>query len=63
MEIIDKRQKQKIDLAPGSIIEDKSGKWLLMSIENCAGEEHNMSQPLEQRLHRLQSEYIELQLK
>lgn len=31
MEIIDKRQKQnkKIDLAPGSIIEDKSGIWLI----------------------------------
>ena len=31
MEIIDKRQKtkQKIDLTPGSIIEDKSGIWLI----------------------------------
>ena len=31
MKIIDKRQKQnkKIDLTPGSIIEDKSGIWLI----------------------------------
>ena len=32
MEIIDKRQKQsnkKLDLTPGSIIEDKSGIWLI----------------------------------